>query len=143
MNGSNTYQERNSVPSKGEQLFEKYCVEKGYQFFKIGLDAYRDPFPNYHKISVIIRNIPDYVVGTPNGSYVVQVKGSVNIKKKEVDMIPLLIEWYSTKEIPLIYAFCVDGKKPVVLFPEKVIELYKKAKDKKWDDGVIYRSLEI
>ena len=68
-----------------------------------------------------------------------------NIKKKEVDLIPLFMEWYATKEVPLYYAFCFKGQnKPTFRTPDQVIELYQKAEiDKRWDDGIIYRSLKI
>ena len=67
----------------------------------------------------------------------------VEVKKKEAEMIPLFLEWYSTKDAPLVYAFCFEGEKPKIIYAEKVIELYKQSVDKKWNDGVIYRSLKI
>jgi hypothetical protein len=54
------------------------------------------------------------------------------------------MEWFSTKEAPLIYAFCFTEQKPIMVYPDKIIELYKEAGiDKTWQDGVIYRSLNL
>ena len=58
-------------------------------------------------------------------------------------MIPLFLEWYNSKKASLIYAFCFIGKKPKLIYPEKVIELYQASKDQKWFDGVIYRNLNL
>ena len=143
MNGFNTYAERNTVPDIGEQLFEQYCKEKGYKVFRLGFDSKKTAINNFYKVNPLLRNIPDYLVETDKGNFIVQVKGTGNIKKKEVEMIPLFLEWYSTKDAPLVYAFCFEGEKPKIIYAEKVIELYKQSVDKKWNDGVIYRSLKI
>ena len=143
MNGSNTYAERNTVPDLGEQLFEEYCKQKGYKVFRLGFDSHKTAIKDFYKINVLLRYIPDYIVETDKGNFIVQVKGTGNIKKKEAEMIPLFLEWYSTKDAPLVYAFCFRGEQPKIIYAEKVIELYKKSYDKKWQDGVVYRSLEI
>jgi hypothetical protein len=143
MNGHNTYAERNTVPDIGEQLFEQYCKEKNYRVFRLGFDSKKTAIDNFYKINAMLRNIPDYIVETPKTNFIVQVKGTANIKKKEVEMIPLFLEWYSCKDAPLVYAFCFAGAKPKLIYAEKVIELYKQSVDKVWPDGVIYRSLQI
>ena len=72
------------------------------------------------------------------------VKGTGNMKKKEVDMIPQFIEWYGSKEVSLYYAFCFKDKTVAFRTPDQVIELYQKAEaDKRWTDGVIYRTLNL
>ena len=73
----------------------------------------------------MLRNIPDYFVNTPNGPLVVQVKGSPNFKKKEIDLMPLFLENYSSKGAPLVYAFCFEFCAPKLVYPERLIELYK------------------
>lgn len=144
MNGNNSYVDRNKEPSKGELLFEQYCKEKNVQCIRLGFDQHKDPINNFHHINPLLRNIPDYFVATSGRQFLVMVKGTANIKKKEVDMIPLFMEWYATKEVPIYYAFCFEGqKKPLFMTPSRVITLYQQGVDKQWNDGVKYRTLEL
>jgi len=143
INGSHTYQERSRSKNLGEQLFENYCKEKGYTVVRLGFDSLKDPIKDFFKINPLLRNIPDYLVETEKGTFVIQVKGTANIKKKEVDMIPLFLEWYGSKGAPLVYAFCFAERPPVIMYADKVIELYKNSVDKVWGDGVVYRTLTV
>jgi hypothetical protein len=143
INGSHTYQERRRTKNLGEQLFEKYCNDKHYTVVRLGFDSEKDPIKEFFKINPLLRNIPDYLVETEKGLFVVQVKGTANIKKKEVEIIPLFLEWYGSKEAPLVYAFCFAERPPVIMYAEKVIELYKNSVDKVWKDGVVYRTLVV
>lgn len=143
LNSNSFYADRTSIKSVGEEIFEQYCQEKSYKYYRLGFDEKNDPIANFSHINAMLRNLPDYVVETPNGLLVVQVKGTGNFKKKEYDLIPLFMEWYSTSKAPLVYAFCFRGEKPRLIYPEKVIELYKASSDQRWSDGVIYRNLNI
>lgn len=143
MNGNMSFQERNSRVSKGEMLFEEYCKQKQYQFARLGFDQTNNRVENFYKINPLLRNIPDYIVDTGKETFVVMVKGTGNIKKKEIDLIPLFMEWYGSKKAPLVYAFCFEGFIPKLVYPDRVIELYKQSVDKVWGDGIVYRSLEI
>ena len=140
--GEKTYQQR-ITSNIGEDLFEDYCQKAGYSYNRIGFDEQAGYVPNFQYLNPLLRNLPDYVVNTNDGVYVVCVKGTANIKEKEVNLLPLMIEWFSSKHAPLIYAFCFVGKKPILIYPEKIIQLYEKSFNKKWNDGVVYRTLEI
>jgi hypothetical protein len=143
MNGSNTYSERQKVKNRAEFLFEYYCAEMDYQITRVGFDEKNGNVDNFYYLNPILRNLPDYVVNTTNGTWVVMVKGTANIKQKEIDLLPKLIECFHSEQAKLIYAFCFLGKKPMLIFPQKVESLYRNATDKQWQDGVVYRSLEI
>ena len=143
MNGNNTYAQRQTEVNKGEVLFEEYCKEKGYEFVRIGFNEKKGQISNFFLINPLLRNIPDYFVNTPNGPLVVQVKGSPNFKKKEIDLMPLFLENYSSKEAPLVYAFCFEFCAPKLVYPERLIELYKNTVDRQWPDGVTYRCLQL
>lgn len=143
MNGSNTYEQRQTVVNKGELIFEAYCNEMGYDFKRLGFDEKNDNVDGFFNLNPMLRNLPDYLVTTKDGMFVVNVKGTANFKKKEIDMLPLFTEWFSSKKAPLVYAFCFEGQKPKLIYPEKLIELYKKSEDRVWSDGVVYRNLEI
>jgi hypothetical protein len=129
----------------GEELFISYCNAKGYKINRLGFDERAGYVENFFNLNPLLRNLPDFVVNTPNETFVVCVKGTANLKKQEFDLLPLMIEWFSSKKAPLVYAFCFDDReKPALVYPEKVIELYQKAKEKRYEsDGVIYRSLAV
>ena len=144
MNGNNSYKDRQSVENTGEQLFEEYCRLRNVQCQRLGFDEKNNPIPHFYRISSFIRNLPDYLVVSENRTFLVMVKGTNNIKKTEIDMIPLFLEWYESKECRLYYAFCFkDANKPTFRTPDQVIQLYQQATDKQWSDGKIYRSLKI
>ena len=144
MNGSNNYQERNSVTNIAEELFEKYCNQKGYFIRRLGFDEKKDPIPNFYNINTMVRNLPDYYVCTNKLSFLVMVKGTANIKQKEYELLPKFIEWYDSKECRLIYAFCFKtSNNPQLIYPNKLIDLYNESQDKVWHDGVVYRTLDL
>ena len=141
--GSDNYQKRQSVVNVAEFLFEYYCAEKEYKLTRVGFDEKNKSVDNFYKLNKYLRNLPDYIVNTGSHTYVVNVKGTGNFKQKEIDMIPQFMEYFSSKDAPLIYAFCFAGSDPILLFPNKVIDLYKNSEDKKWSDGVVYRNLNL
>lgn len=143
MKGLNTYQERQSVKNIAESLFEQYCLEKNYKIHRLGFNEKTRNINHFYHLNAFIRNLPDYIIETSDQLFVVNVKGTSNFKKTEIDMIPLFLDWYNSKKAPLIYAFCFIDKKPKLIYPEKIIDLYMNSKDQQWNDGVIYRSLNL
>jgi len=137
------FSDRMKVTNDGETIFEQYCKEKGYRVDRIGFDEHSSEIPNFWLLNHLIRNLPDYVVQTNHGPYIVQVKGTDNFKKKELDLLPLFLDWYHSPKAPLVYAFCFKGSEPILKYPDQIIRLYEKSVDQKWDDGVIYRCLKI
>jgi len=137
------FADRLKEPNKGEILFEAYCISKGYKFNRIGFNGHNEDIPNFYKLNHLLRNLPDYMVHSLDNSYVVQVKGTDNFKKKEIDLLPLFLEWYHSPKAPLIYAFCFEGQNPILKYPDQIIRLYEKAVDQRWDDGVTYRCLNL
>lgn len=143
MKAASTFTERQKTVNHGEILFEKYCVSKNYKYWRLGSDEKNGAITHFYKLNPMIRNLPDYIVDCGDITFVVAVKGTANFKEKEVKMLPLFLEWFSSKEAPLVYAFCFADKPPKLVYPEKIIELYKNETDKKWDDGVVYRTLRL
>ena len=141
--GNNTYEQRQSVRNTAEFLFEYYCAEKEYKLKRIGFDEKNNSVSNFFRLNKCLRNIPDYIVNTADKTFVVNVKGTGNFKAKEIAMIPELETMYGSKDAPLIYAFCFLGKEPKLIYPSKIVELYNKATDRQWPDGVIYRNLGL
>jgi hypothetical protein len=144
MNGNNTYKERQTVKNKGELLFEEYCKSKGHKFYKIGFSEKTNEIEKYYIINKYIRNIPDYFVESAKGCFVVNVKGTGNFKQEEIEMLPFFVKNYSTKECPLIYAFCMENQPVYILRPKQLMEKYYRAEDKVWEsDGKVYRNLSL
>jgi hypothetical protein len=142
MNTAN-FADRMKEPNKGEILFEAYCKKQGYKFNRIGFNEHTEEIPNFYKLNHLIRNLPDYVVHSLDNTYVVQVKGTDNFKKKEIDLIPLFLEWYHSPKAPLIYAFCLFGNKTIFKTPKEVKELFEQGTDNQWEDKVVFRELNI
>jgi hypothetical protein len=143
MNGSNTYQDRNSVSNVGELMFEEYCKNHNIFCTRVGFDEKNKKVPKFFNLNSCMKNLPDYYINKDEKSWLVMVKGTGNIKKEEVELIPSFIEWYSNTNSPLIYAFCFNGYKPHLLSAKKVIDLYNQSIDKQWSDGKIYRNLNL
>ena len=144
-NSGQSYSERvKTIKNDGEYLFEKFCSIANTQFHKIGFDEHQDSVPAFWRLSNLLRNLPDYVINTKNKTFVVAVKGTDNFKQKEFELLPSMVEAFSSKEAPLIYAFCFkENSSPIWVKPNKIIELYKESQDQKWHDGVIYRNLNL
>lgn len=82
--GNDSYQDRCSIKSTGESLFELFCQRKGYAFTKLGFDENSDPIKGFANINPMLRNLPDYIMETQKELFVVQVKGTQNFKKKNM-----------------------------------------------------------
>ena len=144
-NGNSKYSERiKTIKNDGEYLFEKYCNEKKYNFYRLGFDEHKKNVDKYWRLNKFLRNLPDYIVNTTTKTFVVSVKGTDNFKQKEFTMMPELAKFLNSEEAPWIYAFCFkEQKSPICLYPKQIVELYEKGTDEKWHDGVIYRNLNI
>jgi hypothetical protein len=144
-NSGQAYADRvKTIKNDGEYLFEKFCNIANTQFQRLGFDEDQDNVPNFWRINPVLRNLPDYVINTKNKTFVVAVKGTDNFKQKEFELLPSMVEAFSSKEAPLIYAFCFKEKqKPIWVNPNKIMELYEKSVDQQWHDKVIYRNLNL
>jgi hypothetical protein len=144
-NSGQSYAERvKTIKNDGEYLFEQFCNLHYCEFHRLGFDEHENSVPNYWRLNSLLRNLPDYVLHAKGRTFVVAVKGTDNFKKKEFDLLPKMVEIYSSDEAPLIYAFCFkENTHPIWVRPNKLIELYNLAQDQTWDDGVVYRNLNI
>lgn len=142
--GSQDYNERNSVSiNLGEEIFLEWASRKCTFITRLGFDEKNRNVELFYTLNPIVRNIPDFLIINNHRIFLVNVKGTANIKKKEVDLLPKLIEAYSTEKAPLVYAFCFRGSDPIFMNTEKLLKLYSESEDKKWDDGVVYRTIKI
>jgi len=141
--GSETYSDRQKHINIAEVLFIEWAKVKNYKLNRIGFDEKSDSVPNFFKLNPILRNLPDFIINRDSKSFVVNVKGTANIKRKEYDLIPKLIECFSTEEAPLIYAFCFKDTEPIFKTAASVIELFDQSVDKNWSDGIVYRNIKL
>jgi len=143
MNNTNSYEERQSVFDLGEQLFEQWALQNNYIFHRIGFHSKNNSVPNFFRLNTVLRNIPDYILNKDNKTYVVNVKGTANIKLKEMLMLDKFVNAYSNDNAPLIYAFCFKGQNPVLMRWATVEERFNEAENKTWHDGVVYRTIAV
>lgn len=144
-NGGQDYNERNSVSvNLGEELFLEWAKNKCTFISRLGFDEKNKNVDFFYNINPVLRNIPDFLIINNHRVFLVNVKGTANIKKKEIDLLPRLVEVYSTEKAPLIYAFCFRGcSEPTFMNTDKLLKLYAESEDKIWDDGVVYRTIKI
>jgi len=142
-NGSESYNERQKHINIAEQLFIEWALKKQYNINRIGFNEKDNSITNFYDLNIVIRNIPDFIINRDNKSFIVNVKGTANIKKKEYDIIPTFIKCFSSEKVPLIYSFCFKDKDPIFKSSLEIIRLYEDSKDKSWSDGVIYRSIKL
>ena len=141
MNNTNSYSDRQSVIDIGEQMFLDWATKKNWTVNRIGFDSKNDSVPNFFRLNQVIRNLPDFILNTESKTYVVNVKGTLNIKLKEINMLDKLIEAYSSSTAPLIYAFCLKGQEPILMSTETLQSRFNLAENKTWHDGVVYRTI--
>ena len=126
----------------GEVRFIAFCNTNGWIYKKLGFDNEKE-IKNIWKLNPIITKMPDFIIEKKDKTYVIEVKGTENFKKKDYDMIDKLVYAYDSKEAPLIYAFCLFGNKTIFKTPQQVKELYEKGIDDKFHDGVVCRALDL
>jgi hypothetical protein len=143
-NADQTYQDRQGVGVNiAEEMFEQWCERNGWNCTRLGFDEKFANVGAFYNLNPILRNIPDYVIQRDERTFVVNVKGTANIKEKERLLLPQLIEAYSTQKAPLIYMFSIRNQRMKFAEAEHIIELYDIESDKKWHDGVVYRTIRL
>jgi hypothetical protein len=143
-NADQTYQDRQGVGVNiAEEMFEQWCERNGWNCTRLGFDEKFANVGAFYNLNPILRNIPDYVIQRDERTFVVNVKGTANIKEKERLLLPQLIEAYSTQKAPLIYMFSIRNQRMKFAEAEHIIELYDIESDKKWNDGVVYRTINL
>jgi hypothetical protein len=133
-----------TIKNDGEYLFEKFCTEHECDFYKIGFDENEKNVPKFWHLNAVLRNLPDYVIIKDRKIFVVLVKGTDSIKRKEMILLPEMIRSFDSEKAPLIYAFCFkENEKPIWKSPQEVMDLYDAEEDRQWSDGVVYRNLKL
>jgi len=143
MDSSHTYQQRQSLPNDAEVKFEKWCEAHGWKFYRVGFDEKDSNVPMFYNLNPILRNMPDYLLVGRQAIRVMNVKGTDCIKRKEYELLSRLMQSYSSFAAPLKYAFFYGENEPIIKDAKEVQELYEQKEDRKWNDGVIYRKLEL
>jgi hypothetical protein len=127
----------------GEEMFEQWCVRSGWKCTRLGFDEKFANVAEFYNLNPVLRNMPDYVIQREQRTFVVNVKGTANIKEKERMLLPKIIDAYSSTKAPLIYAFCIRNQRMKFAEAEHVIELYDIEADKQWHDGIVYRTINL
>jgi hypothetical protein len=142
--GKQTFNDRNSIKiNLAEELFLDWAAEKCSFVARLGFDEKAGYVDKFFEINPLLRNIPDFLIMNNDKLFLVNVKGTANIKQKEMDLLPKLVEIYSNVNAPLVYCFCFRNEKPLFFTTTQLTELYEQATESKWDDGVVYRNIKI
>jgi hypothetical protein len=139
---SESYSDRQKHINIAEELFTEWALKKEYKISRVGFDEKNGYVDCFKYLNIVLRNLPDFIIERDK-CFVVNVKGTGNIKKTEYELIPKLIDCFSTEKAPLIYAFCFRNKEPIFKFANEVISLYEEKEDRVWSDGVIYRNINL
>ena len=142
-NGKQSYAERQLVKNIGEDLFLDWCFKNQWKTYRLGFDEKEKNVDNFFKLNPLLRNMPDFVITKKDKIRVINVKGTANIKTKEINLLPNIINLYSSENAPLVYAFCFENIDPIFKKVDEVLKLWSSSEDQKWHDGVIYRKLNL
>lgn len=143
-NARQSYNDRNSIKvNLGEELFLDWAAEKCSFIARLGFDEKAGFVDKFFDLNPLLRNIPDFIIINNDRVFLVNVKGTHNFKQKEYELLPKIISTYSSENAPLIYAFCFRNESPKFVTTTQIFDLYEKSTEKVWDDGVIYRSLDL
>ena len=146
MNGDNTYQERNSINhNRGEDIFLDYCQQHNLEVHRLGFDEKNAPVREFFNLSRFIRNLPDFIVTSDKKITLVNVKGSLNFKQKEYDLLEGFGHLYETEHCKLYYCFALPNMMQWKSLTG-VVEAYENAgkeNEHTWPDGVVYRRLRL
>lgn len=142
--GKMGYADRQSLRVNiGEKLFLDWCSKNGWGTHRVGFDEKSGFVRLFYNLGPLMRNLPDFFIEKGDRSFLVNVKGTCNIKQAERKMMPSFVSSFSSPLSPLVYAFCFSDHDVIFCTSEDVMEKYDKAEDRMWPDGVIYRSIEI
>lgn len=143
-NADQNYRERQSVGINiGEEIFEDWCRQNGWNCHRLGFDEKFANVGAFFNLNQILRNLPDYVIQRDSRIFVVNVKGTPNIKMTERMLLPELIAAFSSPKAHLVYAFCLRNNRVKFAEAEHVIDLFDLEHDKTWPDGKVYRTLRL
>ena len=143
-NATQDYESRQAVGVNiGEELFMQWCERNHWNCSRLGFDEKFANVDCFYNLNAVLRNMPDYVIQKDERVYVVNVKGTANIKENERLLIDDLINSYSTKKAPLLYAFCLREKPVKFVSAQQVMASYDIEHDQRWNDGKIFRKIKL
>jgi len=104
---TNTYKERQTVVDKGEDIFERWCKDKGYTCNRFGFDPKEENIDGFYNLNVRVRSLPDFVVNGRDREHpvLVHVKGTHRIKDIDINNYSDLQDFFKEK---IFLAFCFD-----------------------------------
>lgn len=143
-NGWQDYFSRNSSDyNYAEELFIQWAKRRCTYYARLGFDEKKSNISLFYHLNPILRNLPDFIIKNNDKLFLVNVKGTVNIKEKEIKILPKLIETYASENVPMVYAFCFKGKEPQFIKTDKLFKLYESGTPGVWTDGVVYKTIKL
>jgi len=146
MNANNSYQERNSVPNKAEELFIDYMTKLGREMKRLGFDEKNNNIDGFWKVHPLVRSLPDYFWldkrKTPYIPRYYHVKGSNKIKVDDLINYSLFEELFANRGV-VIYVFMHDESGPIFKSMKEIRHAMTGRKVCEWHDGNQYIPLDL
>jgi hypothetical protein len=143
-NGNQSFSQRNARSvNLGEQLFESWCKTNQYSLHRLGYDEKTGPIDGWFKMSLIIRQMPDYLVKKDNRLAVVSVKGTLKFKTEDYDNLTWFEDMYATQQCPL--RFVIARTNGITwLSTDELRQAYEASTNHGvWPDGKAWRELKL
>lgn len=137
-----TFVERIKSGNIGEELFKTYCKQNEIYCYKLGFEE-NLMLDNFWKINPIIRNLPDFYITKNGRSALVNVKGTASIKYNEINIIDEMNKSYGSQDVPLMYCFCFENKKPIFMNIDELKKKFAEGIDGVWKDGKKYKRINL
>ena len=139
--GDETFAERNAHPEdRGAELFRKWCDSKGYRCYRIGADPKDGKIPRYWELPEVVRFLPDFVLDRKGKLWLIEVKGSPNLKTKEYEKLADRESMYRPN---YRYAICWQGRIAVMTTADVASRYERSSVVGRWGDGKEYRELDL
>ena len=137
------YQERvkNYDPKFAEKRFEDYCLEKGYSFKKLLLNAdenlFESPIPHWGKLG-LMKAQPDYFCYNSKSQFYCEIKASNKLKLFDLQKYCAWEQMMCDPKYTKYYiCFCFNDKM-VIKTISQILELLPKSKIDSYHEGNKY-----
>jgi hypothetical protein len=139
--GDETFAERNAhKEDRGAELFRKWCDSKGYRCYRIGADPKDGKIPRYWELPEVVRYLPDFVLDRKRKNWLIEVKGSPNLKTEEYEKLTRRESMYGPN---YRYAICWQGRIAVLTTGDVALRYEQSSVVGRWGDGKKYRELDL
>lgn len=136
------YYERIKGANMGEQRFEEWARNKGYNAQRFGHDETNNNIDGYWLVHPILRSLPDYVVYLKRDGkqrlFYVHVKGTTSFKLDDFWTYKSFESMFCNEDAVLKIAFCLPDQDIVLLTLDQIQKRMTDRIVSEWHDGKQY-----